>query len=417
MAISLKDAQAQQKKPVLTLAQAQAAGKSPSQASPSPYGAVGDALGDASEGFAKAGLGSIKGLIGMGQRALDETGGRLGNLLTGKGFTYSPSPNIVTDNSQTIDEALAPKGTAQKVGFYGEKAAELLVPSNKLGVPNAVKTLVSKVLPSAEKGAARTLEDALAVTTKPFNKKATVSALENSGRPGGFAESTSPLGKLMGKTEYVPNDYDKRIAQSVADVVSPIHSPVRNIQGINNKIAKVSEEQVTPLLQSTPGIFNTKTYNAALKSIEPPDYVKTDAVLEKTYDLVRERFVTVAAKHPKTKLGLWEARKELDSILEEQFGRGVFDPEKYSVFQRAVSDMRRATNEFINEGTNDAFKGSMRQLSDMFEARGRIALDNYRLANSSSFKRWAAEHPTKLKALELILGGGAAAIAVPALID
>jgi hypothetical protein len=66
--------------------------------------------------------------------------------------------------------------------------------------------------------------------------------------------------------------------------------------------------------------------------------------------------------------------------------------------------MRRATNDFINEGTNDAFKEDMRQLSDMFEARGRIALDNYRLANSNAFKRWAAENPTKLKAIEVILG-------------
>jgi hypothetical protein len=105
---------------------------------------------------------------------------------------------------------------------------------------------------------------------------------------------------------------------------------------------------------------------------------------------------------------LWEARKELDGILEEQFGRGVFDPEKYSVFQRAVSDMRRATNEFINEGTDDVFKANMRQLSDMFEARTRIAVDNYRLANSNAFSRCMAENPGKTKTIELILGGGAA---------
>lgn len=415
MAISLKEAQARGSKPTLTLAQAKAAGTSPSNAIPSPYGAAGDALGNFSEGFAKSGASTIKGLIDLGQRALDETGGRLGNFLTGKGFTYTPSPNVVTNNGAAIDKVLKPQGTAQKVGSYAEKAAELFVPADKIGLPNAVKSLVTRVLPSAEKGAVRSLDDALAVTTKPFNKKATISALEKSGKPGGFGESTSPLGKLLGKTEYVPSAYDKRIADSVADVVSTKNSPVRNIQGINVKIAKVSDEQVTPLLEGTPGIFNTKTYQAALKRIEPPDYVKTDATLEKTYDLVRARFVDVASKYPKTKLGLWEARKELDSILEEQFGRGVFDPERYSVFQRAVSDMRRATNDFINQGTDDAFKGSMRQLSDMFEARGRIALDNYRLANSNAFKRWAAENPTKLKAIELILGGGAAAIAIPAL--
>jgi hypothetical protein len=72
---------------------------------------------------------------------------------------------------------------------------------------------------------------------------------------------------------------------------------------------------------------------------------------------------------------LWDARKEVDSVLEEQFGKGVFDPEKYSVFQRAVTDMLRTTNEFINEGTDDTFKQSMRLLSDMYEARSRIAIE------------------------------------------
>jgi hypothetical protein len=48
----------------------------------------------------------------------------------------------------------------------------------------------------------------------------------------------------------------------------------------------------------------------------------------------------------------------------------------------------------------------MRQLSDMFEAHGRIALDSYRLANSNKFTRSAAENPKKLKGIELIVGVG-----------
>jgi hypothetical protein len=48
----------------------------------------------------------------------------------------------------------------------------------------------------------------------------------------------------------------------------------------------------------------------------------------------------------------------------------------------------------------------MRRLSDMYEARTRIAVDNYRLANSNAFSRWMAENPGKTKTIELILGGG-----------
>jgi len=68
---------------------------------------------------------------------------------------------------------------------------------------------------------------------------------------------------------------------------------------------------------------------------------------------------------------LLEVRKEIDNILEERFGKGAFDPKKYSVYQRAVADMRRATNEFLNEGTDDAFKQSMRwPLTDSYPRGG-----------------------------------------------
>jgi hypothetical protein len=99
--------------------------------------------------------------------------------------------------------------------------------------PPAVKPLLSPVVNTLRKllpGASRTpetmLADALEVTTRPFNKKATVASLEKSGNPGGFGESQSTVGKLLGKTEYIPRDYDKRIAQSVADVVEAKASPV-----------------------------------------------------------------------------------------------------------------------------------------------------------------------------------------------
>jgi hypothetical protein len=73
-----------------------------------------------------------------------------------------------------------------------------------------------------------------------------------------------------------------------------------------------------------------------------------------------------------------------------------------------AATMRRSTNDFINDGTNDAFKESMRLLSDMYEARSRIAVDNYRLANSNAFSRWIAENPKKWNGIKLLIGGGAA---------
>jgi hypothetical protein len=42
----------------------------------------------------------------------------------------------------------------------------------------------------------------------------------------------------------------------------------------------------------------------------------------------------------------------------------------------------------------------------MYDARRRVVLDGYRLANSSRFSRWMAENPKKKETIKLILGGG-----------
>jgi hypothetical protein len=393
-------------------------------------------------GIGKSAMGVLSGIV----KRTTSTFQNLGNLLAkpiAAGIDKVSLPAGQPARPVGFDEdQLALKTPQEKAGGFVSDAATLLLPQSKIATATKGLSLLPKlalragadtavvgaqtkdplaagltgglslagraVLPIKKALSSTPAADALEVTTRTFNKKATVGALERSGQPGGFAEKKTGLGKLLGQTEYVPNQKDISVAKSVEDVVSKSASPVKNIEAINGKISHVSENVVTPLLEANPGAFNRATYNATLKTIEPPDYVKTDAVLEKTYDLVRQRFVDIAGKHPGTKLGLWNARKEIDHVLEEQFGRGVFDPEKYSVYQRAVTDMRRATNDFINEGTDDAFKANMRAMSDMFEARSRIALDNYRIANSNRFSRWMAENPGKTKAIELILGAGAA---------
>ena len=53
----------------------------------------------------------------------------------------------------------------------------------------------------------------------------------------------------------------------------------------------------------------------------------------------------------------------------------------------------------------------------MYEARSRIAIDNYRVPNSNAFSRWMTENPGKTKAIELIFGGGAAVGVFKATVD
>lgn len=251
------------------------------------------------------------------------------------------------------------------------------------------------------------------VVIGPQGKKKTIAGLERSGAPGGFAPDDSFLGKLAGADKYVPNQRDYEIAESVRGIVRKSNPPSKNIANINNKIAEVSETVVRPALRANPMPFNVATYANKLKAVEMPDFIKTDESLARTYNIVRDRFIEVARRHPKTKEGLWDARKEIDQVIEQQFGAAGFNPDKYSALQKAILDMRRATNDFIAEGVpNNAFQTGMRDMSNMYSARHNIALDNYALQNKDLLTKFAANNPKKWAALKAAglagtIGGGA----------
>lgn len=285
---------------------------------------------------------------------------------------------------------LATKGVVKGV----EKGLEV--------VPKVKSTVGEKLV---ERGIEKSSKEAMDIAViGPLGKKQTVASLERSGRQGGYTPDTTWLGRLTGADKYVPTEHDKGVAKSVEGLVSKNNSPAKNITNINSKIAEVSETSVRPALKANPQPFNVKTYAKRLRDVETPDFIKADKPLENTYNMVRERFIKVVQKHPKTKEGLWDARKEIDDVIEEQFGASSFNPDKYSALQRAVLDMRRATNDFIGEGIEDnLFKKEMQNLSRMYEARHNIALENYRVANAGKIEQWVKQNPAKAKAVKGLL--------------
>src|SRR3990167_7102234 len=96
-------------------------------------------LGQFSEGFAKGGLSTLKGLGTIGQTILDQTAGRVVSAVQGKGFTpLGPEPGSLsniyrkgTEEEKRASEFLTPQGVAQEIGFGTEKFAEFLIPATK----------------------------------------------------------------------------------------------------------------------------------------------------------------------------------------------------------------------------------------------------------------------------------------------
>lgn len=259
--------------------------------------------------------------------------------------------------------------------------------------PTISKETLGKALGRAESG---TVEDALKVVQPTLSKKQKISAFERAGKPGGVQEVGASK-----KFEYKPSQYDIEIAETSKPFVSSSKNALENSVSIQKEIARMSEQEVLPYLKANPRAINQKTVNSTLKKVETPAIFKTEASLEKSYNLVREMMMKRVSESPGTMEGLWEARKLFDEDVIKAFGEIAFTDPKASPIRHGIKDMRKTMNDLIADEIGDAtFKKQMRKLSNLYEANHRIAEANYKLFGSGAVKRWALKHPKLYSAIK-----------------
>ncbi len=102
-----------------------------------------------SEGVAKGGLSTLKGLGTLGQKVLDQTGGRVVNALKGNGFVPTGATGGATDIyhkgtelEQKASDMLKPDNTGEAIGFATEKIAEFFIPT---GLVKGATTKISSM--------------------------------------------------------------------------------------------------------------------------------------------------------------------------------------------------------------------------------------------------------------------------------
>lgn len=193
------------------------------------------------------------------------------------------------------------------------------------------------------------------------------------------AEAIATPGRLkegaFGKKEILPGAEDIRVAESVKDVIKKGAKPSENIGAISNEIETISKQVESRLLADKRG-FNEQTLRARLGEAKDKSRVifGSDKTLESAYDSVIDEMVRVINTKPKHLAGLWDARKEFDRIINEKFPNLLSGEARDSVRNNAVKDVRRTLNNFIAEQAPEAeFSQNLRRMSDMFEARDRIA--------------------------------------------
>ena len=249
------------------------------------------------------------------------------------------------------------------------------------------------------------LERLVREVQKPVSKKEAVRAIKAAGRPGGAVEE----GGLFRKGRIKPTDRDLEIAQEARELVQP-GRPVKSSANINRRIGEISDDTVRPYLKKHPRAYNTQQLESHLKKIPKPDLVKTDASLEKTYDLVRKRMIDSAKNRPHTMEGLWDARVDFDDAIQREFGTGFLGAEKDTVVRRAVLDTRQGVNEYINKSIGDkVFTEQMRRMSNLYIAQSNIAEKYAKTFTSAAWRRFSAAHPVLAVAIKFgvpIAAGG-----------
>jgi len=83
-------------------------------------------VGNIATGAYKGAASTVSNISSLGQTALDQTAGRVANVVTGKGFTPTNSPTM--NQSFEGTNAITPQGTAQNIGYGAEKVGEFFVP-------------------------------------------------------------------------------------------------------------------------------------------------------------------------------------------------------------------------------------------------------------------------------------------------
>jgi len=298
--------------------------------------------------------------------------------------------------------------------------------------------------------AKQALDEAIEITRPVLDKKDTIAAFKRAGKEGGITSR----GELK-KFEYIPSKKDVAVADSVRNIVSKNNGPLDNIANINNEIERVAESEVRPFLQENQNPFNLFELEEYLGRTKIPQLFKTDKALSQTYARVRKEVLKVAARYSNNLEGLWDARKEIDDMIERQFGDAVFGTPQYSAVKRAAIDMRNGINNFIAESLSSVdmqkvnkiqdlistmrqrgilldsvedaakqlksyfgipeteddilraafFRDRMSRMSNMYEAVDNLAEQNYKLRDKNSIDRWLKQNPGKAR---LIRGGGIA---------
>lgn len=264
----------------------------------------------------------------------------------------NPVKDAIQGSVGLTDENLKATNTPQAVGKGIETAAELFTGA---GTANAARK-------------AATFSGDLIKTVAP---KLTPTEIKEAAKLG-----LATVSKLTGK---VSLDFSKdpsvvKAADAVKDYVKVGAPAATNINRVKDGITTFAENTVKPLLAENPTPFHFDQLRDSLKLVTPDESLKAEPLAFQTYERVRERILQTVYNVLK-KSGergnitdhnqLWDARKVIDSVIENELGSKTFGTPQYTGVKAAAKDIRNGLSRFITD--NIANPGQMDKINQLKE--------------------------------------------------
>jgi hypothetical protein len=240
------------------------------------------------------------------------------------------------------------------------------------------------------------------------------------GKMGKEGVEAAAAGKVRGggrfqKLELKTTPEDIATANVVSDVVNPQGNPYRNIDKIQEKIAKRGYEIDNVVLNKDANSIHigmgdndplVPYFNKA-KSQNDVVFGK-DPTIQNSYDSVIDLFQQERAKQPNNLSGIYKARQNMDRILREKFGPEVLEKDAKDVARKtAMQDIHEQVANFISDTLPEGnrFKNLLKDEALMYRAKRNISFNNPPTVSKTlmgKISHFAHEHPFAITAA---LGG------------
>lgn len=348
---------------------------------------------EVNKGIVKGGVDTVAGMARFGETVANQTAGRVVSAVTGRGFNPLPEDelggNIARDPRLT--SLIKPRNTAQKVGFYGEKVGEVVLPGGA-GANLAMKA----------RAASRLFDDALEVVAPKLTAKNIKAGLKQGrGEVQGFFRE-------VGMT---PDQATERAARAVQGIVKRGATAAENSNAVlkaigdtaTELVTKLKTQEVNPIL--TPGELKGLMTRATNAIGEDPTMVGNAG---ESAARIFKKFTSFLPKGRDIDAAdLLDARKKLDAWMKSIKGDKAFDPATENALSIALRSIRQEANDLIARKAPDvAVKELLAKQSAMYDALENIAAKGIKEVGTSAPARFLARHPNVKTAIQGFLPGG-----------